>query len=133
MATIFSRWDLPYLYHFMPDVGLTAINVSTALETMKQHLPIQLLLTMDAWFGSLEWMPSNSDLPVTSCISQQRLSHVWNILTYTLKYGQCRVFTINGFIVVFLLVALVQFFLCTVYHFLSCWLDLASQFIQQTR
>ena len=44
-------------------------------------------------------MQSNNDLPITSCISQQRLSHIWNVLSHNLKCGQYREFT-NGCLIV---------------------------------
>ena len=54
---------------------------------------------MNAWLGSPDRMESNNDLPITSCISQQRLSHVWNVLCHNSKCGQYRVFT-NGSLIV---------------------------------
>ena len=98
MAVAFSKVNLPYLY-FMPDVGTSALNVSTVLDTIKKILPVKIPLTMDAWFGSPDWMQSNKDISITCCVSQQRLSHVWNVLSHNLKCGQYRIFT-NGSIIV---------------------------------
>ena len=59
MAVSLSKAGLPYLYHFMPDVGMVALNVATVLNTIKQLLPVKIPLTIDAWFGSPDWMQSN--------------------------------------------------------------------------
>ena len=86
----------PYCFHFVPDVQNVKIGPYDALNKFKEVVKNPPLpITGDSWFGMMNWIRANSNVPATFAVQSNQSGHLWRIFTKDLKKGESRTFS-NG-------------------------------------